>query len=257
MLKRVALVLAFLAVVPASALADGVELGFMGGAMGIGPGPVLTTNPVVGGIAPTFEFLRRLPVGSGPTLGGGANWGTVNFTTGLYSTSTTYAGGTLGINYFATGGSFTIVTNSAFQTVTGGMVLAGTTIFNGYFSDITTNQFLTGAYNPPPVGSPAGTGAVWYQLASCPSFLPSGTTGCSRLFSSLTGQLDPNFVAWLGLSGTTATGWVAQLDIAQNGQIFNISFGDAALYVPEPGTLALFGTGLVGIAGLVRRKLAA
>jgi len=35
----------------------------------------------------------------------------------------------------------------------------------------------------------------------------------------------------------------------------NISSGDTNIVVPEPGTLGLLGTGLIGLAGTLRRKL--
>jgi hypothetical protein len=81
------------------------------------------------------------------------------------------------------------------------------------------------------------------------------------LYGTISGTLNSNLVAWLGLGTTTGgNGWIAQIDLQFNnnpGLILSIHRGDAQLVVPEPGTLALFGTGLIGLAGLLRRKLAA
>lgn len=68
------------------------------------------------------------------------------------------------------------------------------------------------------------------------------------------------------LSGTLYTGFktvaaTSQLTVFThkgplvNGGSVTISSGDTTIVVPEPGTLSLFGTGLIGLAGLVRRKL--
>jgi hypothetical protein len=68
------------------------------------------------------------------------------------------------------------------------------------------------------------------------------------------------------LSGTTSsglktTGVSIQLVIDSGKGPFdgstNVGSGDSTLVVPEPGSLGLLGTGLIGVAGVVRRKLKA
>lgn len=59
--------------------------------------------------------------------------------------------------------------------------------------------------------------------------------------------------------GATSNGVSVQLTINTGKGFFNgrtpLASGDTNVVVPEPGTLGLLGTGLLGIAGVIRRKL--
>ena len=133
-----------------------------------------------------------------------------------FSTGALVTGGSLQMGgTFAAGGSFTITGNGTSGIPNG-------TIFSGTFSGPATWTLVTlanGTHNY------TLTGAV------------TGTVG----------------------SGFHTNGVTVQLTINTGRGFFNgmttISSGDTSMAVPEPGTLGLLGTGLVGIAGAMHRKV--
>jgi hypothetical protein len=136
-----------------------------------------------------------------------------------FSTGSLISGGSLQMGgSFNGGGSFVITSN-------GSDGLPSGTLFSGSFSGPVSWQLITlanGTHNYTLTGSITGT---WYN-------------------------------------GSTVNGATVQLTINTGKGFFNgstnISSGDTNIVtVPEPGTLGLLGTGLIGLAGALRRKLKA
>jgi hypothetical protein len=148
--------------------------------------------------------------------------GTVSFSTGALLAGSVQgqlgAGGMPDATTFAGGGSFVITSNQTVNGVPAGVLFQGT--FDGpvYWTAV---KLANNTWNYTLSGTISGT---WYN-------------------------------------GTTVYGATVQLTINTSGPFdgqTTISSGDTNIAtVPEPGTLGLIGTGLVGLAGLLRRRVKA
>ena len=126
----------------------------------------------------------------------------------------------------------------------GSLAMGGTFAAGGWFTitgngsnGVPNGTLFTGTFDQP---------VTWTMVT-----LGNGTHNYT-LTGTLTGTTN---------SGSSAVGVTVQLTINTGKGFFNgsttISSGDTNVVVPEPGSLSLFGTGLIGLAGAIRRKLKA
>jgi len=131
-----------------------------------------------------------------------------------------------------------------------GALTSGSLATGGTFSSTGSSFVVIGKGN---YGQPKGTifsgsfvGPIIWTLTSPP--------GAKNLTFTLSGTIQGMLY-----DGRKVTGTTVQNIFTVNGQlsqgIGHIRVGSTPLAIPEPGTLSLFGAGLVGLGGMFRRKL--
>ena len=151
-----------------------------------------------------------------------------------------------------------------------GLSLTGSTLFKfggTVASNLGSVSFTTGAFSSgdAQMGGTLQAGGSFQIVGNGSNGVPNGVI-FSGSFSSATWELvtlangTHNYILTAGLvSAGGQVGATTQITVNTGKGFFNgsanLSSGDTNLVVPEPGTLSLFGTGLIGLAGAIRRKL--
>jgi hypothetical protein len=159
-------------------------------------------------------------------------------------------------------------------TITGssaGLSLTGSVLFKygSTMGDLGTVSFTTGKFTSgaPDIGGTLAPGGTFTITGNGTNGVPNGV-----IFSGTFSSSSP--VTWSvitladgshqytlsgAIEGNGKVGATVQLAVVSGKGLFmgtaDLSSGDTTLSVPEPGTLGLLGTGLLGIGGLMRRRL--